>query len=64
MTNAEPKAWLTKQDGLFDLETIRLDLSQYDFIARLFGNLYAHFDECYKLPRQSNNEWIQQHRTT
>lgn len=45
------------RDGIIDPDTMRLNLDQYDVVARLFANLYAPLGETYELTRQSHDEW-------
>jgi flavin reductase (DIM6/NTAB) family NADH-FMN oxidoreductase RutF len=43
--------------GLWDPEKMRVDMSQYRPLARLYGNFYASLGEPFTLVRQSYEEW-------
>lgn len=43
--------------GLWDTEKMRIDMTQYRPLARLFGNFYASLGEPFTHTRQSYEEW-------
>ena len=45
------------RDGLWDTEKMRIDMTQYRPLARLFGNFYASLGEPFTHVRQSYEEW-------
>jgi len=45
------------RDGLWDTEKMRIDMTQYRPLARLFGNFYASLGEPFTHERQSYEEW-------
>ena len=44
--------------GLWDTETMRIDMKAYRPLARLFGNFYASLSEPFTHQRQSYEEWV------
>jgi len=44
--------------GLWDNEKMRVDMTQYRPLARLFGNFYAALGEPFTHVRQSYEEWL------
>jgi flavin reductase (DIM6/NTAB) family NADH-FMN oxidoreductase RutF len=46
------------RDGLWDPEKMRIDMTQYRPLARLFGNFYASLSEPFTHVRQSYEEWL------
>jgi flavin reductase (DIM6/NTAB) family NADH-FMN oxidoreductase RutF len=44
--------------GLWDNEKMRVDMTQYHPLARLFGNFYASLSEPFTHVRQSYEEWL------
>ena len=45
------------REGLWDTEKMRIDMTQYRPLARLFGNFYASLSEPFTHVRQSYEEW-------
>ena len=45
------------RDGLWDNATMRIDMTQYRPLARLYGNFYASLGEPFAHLRQSYEEW-------
>jgi hypothetical protein len=45
------------RDGLWDPDKMRIDMTQYRPLARLFGNFYASLGEPFTHVRQSYEEW-------
>jgi flavin reductase (DIM6/NTAB) family NADH-FMN oxidoreductase RutF len=45
------------RDGLWDTEKMRIDMTQYRPLARLFGNFYASLSEPFTHVRKSFEEW-------
>jgi len=50
------------RDGLIDPETLRLDLSKYQIIGRLFADLYAPVENSFALERLTPDEYFARHR--
>jgi len=46
------------RDGLWDPDKMRIDMTQYRPLARLFGNFYASLSEPFTHQRQSYEEWM------
>ena len=47
------------RDGLWDPDKMRVDMTQYRPLARLFGNFYASLGEPFTHVRQSYEEWLE-----
>jgi flavin reductase (DIM6/NTAB) family NADH-FMN oxidoreductase RutF len=45
------------RDGLFNPETLHIDLSQYAIVGRMFGDLYTPVETTFALERMSPDEW-------
>lgn len=45
------------RDGLIDPQTLRIDLSKYQIIGRMFGELYTPVETTFALERMSPAEW-------
>jgi len=45
------------REGLWDNATMRIDMTQYRPLARLYGNFYASLGEPFAHVRQSYEEW-------
>ena len=48
--------------GLWDNEKMRVDMTQYRPLARLFGNFYASLGEPFTHVRQSYEEWQEEQK--
>jgi flavin reductase (DIM6/NTAB) family NADH-FMN oxidoreductase RutF len=46
------------REGLWDTEKMRIDMTKYRPLARLFGNFYASLGEPFTHVRQSYEEWL------
>jgi flavin reductase (DIM6/NTAB) family NADH-FMN oxidoreductase RutF len=46
------------RDGLWDDARMRIDMTKYRPLARLFGNFYASLGEPFTHVRQSYEEWL------
>ena len=46
------------RDGLWDPQKMRIDMTKYRPLARLFGNFYASLGEPFTHVRQSYEEWL------
>ena len=46
------------REGLWDPQKMRIDMTQYHPLARLFGNFYASLGEPFTHMRQSYEEWL------
>ncbi|MBM09092.1 MAG: nitrilotriacetate monooxygenase [Magnetovibrio sp.] len=44
--------------GIIDPNTMRINLDEYDVVARLFGDLYASLGKPYPLKRLTHKEWL------
>jgi flavin reductase (DIM6/NTAB) family NADH-FMN oxidoreductase RutF len=45
------------RDGLIDPDTLRIDLSKYQIVGRMFGDLYTPVESTFALERMSPEEW-------
>ena len=45
------------RDGLWDPDKMRIDMTQYRPLARLYGNFYASLGEPFAHVRQTYDEW-------
>ena len=50
--------YMHARDGIIDPQSLNLNLSKYDIIGRLFGDLYAPIRESFSLPRLDHSEWL------
>ena len=48
--------------GLWDNAKMRVDMTQYHPLARLFGNFYASLGEPFTHVRQSYEEWLKEQK--
>ncbi len=46
------------REGVWDHEKMRIDMTRYRPLARLYGNFYASLGEPFTLARQSYEEWL------
>jgi flavin reductase (DIM6/NTAB) family NADH-FMN oxidoreductase RutF len=51
------------RDGLWDPDKMRVDMTQYRPLARLFGNFYAPLGEPFTHMRQSYEEWAKERKS-
>ena len=49
--------------GIWDMERMRIDITQYRPLARLFGNYYASLSEPFTHVRQSYEEWAAEQKS-
>ena len=47
------------RDGIINPKNMRLDLSEYKIIGRLFSNLYTNIEETFTLDRINHKEWLE-----
>lgn len=51
------------RDGLIDPETLRLDLSKYQIVGRLFADLYTPVESSFALERMTPEEYFRRQRS-
>jgi len=52
------------RDGLWDPDKMRIDMTRYRPLARLYGNFYASLSEPFTHVRQSYEEWLADQKET
>jgi flavin reductase (DIM6/NTAB) family NADH-FMN oxidoreductase RutF len=55
--------YMHARDGIIDPQTMNLNLSKYNIIGRLFGNLYAPIRETFPLTRLDHSEWLKKFKS-
>ena len=50
------------RDGLWDPAKMRIDMTRYRPLARLYGNFYASLSEPFAHERQSYEEWLKEQK--
>ncbi len=55
--------YMHARDGLIDPKSMRLNLSKYNVVGRLFGDLYAPVRDTFPLTRLGYSEWLKKSRS-